>query len=99
MPAFTLISIEPSGGLYRRALVQATGQNPYATGGEAGLKNTIGFTEIKMVHAQPLNVASQDYGLVWAESTGKVIYATEGAQVANGTDLSGLSFMLEVVGL
>lgn len=95
---FTAISVEPSGGLYRRALVTTVGPT-YATGGEAGLKNVIGFTEIKMVHAQPLNVASQDYGLVWSESTGKLIWATEGAQVANATDLSALSFALEVVGL
>lgn len=92
------VSYEANGAICREWIATFTGDTSYATGGYLGLKETLGISEVFAVVATPLNVASQDYDVVWTNSTGRIILATEGAEVANTTNVSGVSFTLLIKG-
>lgn len=96
--SISMVEYDTGGGRYAVAYgwYQGPGANVYAAGGEAGLARALGVSEIKNVIASPGNIASQDYGLVWDSTTRKLKWVTEGAEVADNTDLSALSFQLRV---
>lgn len=95
----TAIEMDSGGGRYRKFHATLTGAASYATGGDTGVKQLLGVSVVKQVIASPLNVASQDYGVIWDDTNSLLLWATEGAQVSNATDVSALSFSLVVIGI
>ena len=93
----TNVEMDSTGGRYRNFYATLTGPASYATGGDTGMKQVLGVSVVKQVIASPLNVASQDYDVIWDDTNEKVMWATEGAEAAG--DLSTLSFAITVIGI
>lgn len=79
-------------GLYRICPFKATGPSSYATGGHVAGSKQFGM-EVEVVPDLILQNGSATRLAVYSYSAGKyVIYVPDtGAEVANGTDLSGYS--------
>lgn len=83
----------------RRKTVVYTGPASYATGGDTGLADALGWGKIFALLGGIISNGTLTYLLYWNASTSAVmIFDMAGAEVANATDLSTFSGSVEVVG-
>lgn len=82
-----------------RIRVIVTGPTSYATNGFTGLAKASGFTSIAAIIAEPNNVVSAPYGVVYSRLTDKLaVVDGSGVEVSNATDISAYSWRLTVLG-
>ena len=89
-------------GAKTRKLVQITGPSSYATGGESIPASAFGLNRVEVLLIElAVNAAGTVRGLQYDASTGLLrwIVLDTGAEVANGTDLSGFSARAEAIGV
>ena len=82
-------------GNRKRALLKLTMSNSYATGGDGGnIANSLGFENIEAI------LVYQHYQYTFSIDTtnNKVLAYSGGSEVASATDLSAVSFYVEVYG-
>lgn len=83
----------------RRQCLQYTGPALYATGGDTGLADALGWSKVTALCGGVISDGTLTYLLWLNPSTGNVlIFDMAGAQVTNGTDLSTFTGYVEAVG-
>jgi coproporphyrinogen III oxidase len=88
-------------GNFLRRVARWSGPTLYATGGEAATPASFGLGTIVVASFTPaLDAAGVNTRVVaWNSATQKVQwFSAPGAEVANGTDLSGFSCQMEIIG-
>ena len=88
-------------GNFSRRVAQYTGPSSYVTGGDSFPPETLGLGQIQVLLFElAINAAGTVRGLVYDTTNEKVLWYVldTGAEVANGTDLSGFSARFEAVG-
>lgn len=85
---------------YLRKIGKYTGPNPYATGGDSFLPSDLGLGVLEHLDFGTATNGTLFRTLVWRTDTQKVMWidATNGTEIANGTDLSGYTVRFEAVG-
>lgn len=84
----------------QRRTFKYTGPTSYATGGDSlNLLSDLGLGQVHVVQAEPASNGTLVKAVVYNRSTGKFQwFDAAGTETANGTNLSGYTTYIEVVG-
>lgn len=83
-----------------RRILAYTGSTSYATGGDPLTPEMVGLGKIEAVIGAQISDGTNIYFGFWNATTKKILwYSATATEIANGTDLSGFTGRIEVIGL